>query len=59
MLHQRSVSKREDDRDPKYHKRVTDDFIFTSDNYLDDDNYLVLPKNIFENSPGRICFDAL
>jgi len=63
MLH-RPFSKRDKDRDPGYHKRITDEFIFTSENYFDDDNYLVLPKSIFEKSPGETdgglsCYDVI
>jgi len=57
-IRNRAVSRRDSGRDPKYQKRVTDEFIFTSDNYLDADNHLDIPKSIFENSPGPTCLEV-
>ena len=55
----RTVSQRDEDRDPSFQERITDTFKFVSDTYLEDDNHLFVPKSIFESEEKPRCYDPI
>ena len=66
----RSSTRRDPDRTSNYKERLTDNFIFTSDTYLDPENHLEVPKSLFETNgfetKGRrrlryksVCYDVI